>query len=251
MALIENIADLALAPLYVAQAIYARRKAPRLPEPAGARAGLAGSGTELRLLIAGDSSAAGVGVSTQDDALAGKLTRHLSERFSVSWRLVAESGLTTAGIANLLERTEPAAFDIAVVAAGGNDLTHRVPVEQWLQDFDRLVALLATRFTVSRIFISPLPPMHEFPALPRPLRGYVGRRAREYNAALSGFAQARSTCTLLGDAFALRNSAIRIQDLMSSDGFHPGAPVYAGWAECAAAAICAGTGLQSHPGSRP
>ncbi|QSQ25012.1 SGNH/GDSL hydrolase family protein [Pyxidicoccus parkwayensis] len=243
MAIVEHISDLVLAPLYVAQAVYARKNTPRLPEPVGARMGRIGSGAELRLLVAGDSSAAGVGVSSQADALTGQLTRRLADRFSVSWRLVAESGLTTTGIADLLERTAPAAFDVAVVAAGGNDITHRVPVARWLQELERLIGLLSTRFAARRILLSPLPPMHEFPALPPPLRGYVGRRARDYNAGLSEFVRSQAACTLLVDAFAPRSPAVPIKELMSPDGFHPGAPVYAGWAECAAAAIHADPGF--------
>ena len=70
---------LALAPLLVAQAVRTRKRAPVLPEPAGPRQGCVGQGdgVELRLLIAGDSSAAGVGVAHQDQALAGHLSRAL------------------------------------------------------------------------------------------------------------------------------------------------------------------------------
>ena len=58
---------LALSPLLVAQALRTRARVPRLPEAAGAREGVHGRGaTRLRLLIAGDSSAAGVGVTTQE-----------------------------------------------------------------------------------------------------------------------------------------------------------------------------------------
>ncbi|HSN31662.1 MAG TPA: SGNH/GDSL hydrolase family protein, partial [Ideonella sp.] len=56
---------LALAPLLVAQALGTRRRALRLPEAAGPREGLVGAQGDapaFRLLLAGDSSAAGVGV---------------------------------------------------------------------------------------------------------------------------------------------------------------------------------------------
>ena len=62
---------LALSPLLVAQAVATRARLPRLPEAGGARRGEAGRGPLLRLLIAGDSSAAGVGVQSRlynDDA---------------------------------------------------------------------------------------------------------------------------------------------------------------------------------------
>ena len=71
---------LALAPLLVAQALATRRRAPVLPEAEGPREGRVGRGAgALRLLIAGDSSAAGVGVAHQRDALAGHLTRALHQ----------------------------------------------------------------------------------------------------------------------------------------------------------------------------
>ena len=89
---------LALSPLLVLQAVRTRSRVPRLPEAAGARAGAHGEGdARLRLLIAGDSSAAGVGVATQDDALAGQLLPLLAQRCAarVHWVLQARTGLTT------------------------------------------------------------------------------------------------------------------------------------------------------------
>ena len=72
---------LALSPLLLAQALQTRRRLPRLPEAAGPRRGRVGDGTgRLGLLIVGDSSAAGVGVASQDDALAGCLSRALAQR---------------------------------------------------------------------------------------------------------------------------------------------------------------------------
>ncbi|MBC7917407.1 MAG: hypothetical protein H7Y28_06330, partial [Rhodoferax sp.] len=42
-----------LGPLFWLQARYLRRITPRLPEPPGARSGVAGSGPLVRLLVAG------------------------------------------------------------------------------------------------------------------------------------------------------------------------------------------------------
>ena len=96
---------LVLAPVLVAQAVGTRRRAPLLPEAAGARAGRLGDGGEvLRVLIAGDSSAAGVGVEQQEQALAGYLSRALHQRAQrpVDWTLHAKSGLTTRQVHALL-----------------------------------------------------------------------------------------------------------------------------------------------------
>src|SRR4051812_12916439 len=54
-----QFATLALAPWLIAQGKRARARTLRMPEPPGARAGAAGTGTPLRLLITGDSAAAG------------------------------------------------------------------------------------------------------------------------------------------------------------------------------------------------
>ncbi len=62
---------LVLSPVLIAQAMGMRRRVPALPEATGPREGQLGSGAgALRVLIAGDSSAAGVGVATQDHAFA-------------------------------------------------------------------------------------------------------------------------------------------------------------------------------------
>jgi hypothetical protein len=106
---------LALSPLLVAQALRTRARVPRLPEAVGPREGVAGSGGPLlRLLIAGDSSAAGVGVRKQDDALARPLSRELARRCraEVHWRLVARAGVTSEQAWALLEEAMPEVADI-------------------------------------------------------------------------------------------------------------------------------------------
>jgi hypothetical protein len=70
-------AMLALAPILLCQGKYVRRVTPKLPEADGPRFGEAGVGKPLRLLVLGDSAAAGVGVNTQQEALAGHLVKGL------------------------------------------------------------------------------------------------------------------------------------------------------------------------------
>ncbi|MFT3957357.1 MAG: GDSL-type esterase/lipase family protein [Piscinibacter sp.] len=123
---------LALAPLLVAQAVATKRRAPRLPEADGPREGRVGEGERLSLLIVGDSSAAGVGVRTQDDALAGYLTRTLAReaRRRVHWQLVAQSGITTAQALELARRVRPMPAEIAVAVLGVNDVIDQVPSQR-------------------------------------------------------------------------------------------------------------------------
>ena len=80
--MIDIVARFALFPLLYAQAQGVRAGVVPLPEPPGPRKGCEGRGTDaLRLLVIGDSSAAGVGADHQDEALARPLARQIAQRF--------------------------------------------------------------------------------------------------------------------------------------------------------------------------
>ncbi len=217
-------AKLVLSPVLVAQALATRRRLPRLPEADGPREGVAGTGpVALRLLIGGDSSAAGVGVATQDEALAGQTVRALAPRLggAVAWRLVARSGLTTARCADLLaEAAEPWRADVAVFALGVNDVIDQVPTRRALAARERLVAHLRERAGVRHVIFMPLPPVHRFPGLPQPLRWVMGADARRHDRALARWAAGRDDVSHVPIDLPLDPK------VMASDGFHPGEPVY-------------------------
>src|SRR5829696_9767961 len=99
-----QMASASLAPVFALQGRHVQRVTPRLPEPPGPRTGCEGAGPELRLLLLGDSAAAGVGAASQDEALSGRLVGALAATFRVSWTLVARTGATTAGTARHLAR---------------------------------------------------------------------------------------------------------------------------------------------------
>jgi len=91
---LDVLARLPLAPL-VFQVLRIKRKALILPEAAGPREGCSGKGSDLRVLIVGDSSGVGVGVADQRDALSGHLVAALEKTHRVGWKLVAKTGATT------------------------------------------------------------------------------------------------------------------------------------------------------------
>ena len=215
---------LALAPLLVTQAVRTRRRAPVLPEAAGSREGRAGrgEGRPVRLLLAGDSSAAGVGVARQEQAVVGHLVRTLHEASGrrIEWALRARTGLTTRGVHRLLVETTPFAADVAVVITGVNDVIDQVTTRRAVGDRAALADWLLGTAGVRHVVFAPLPPVHRFPLLPEPLRRVMGADARRHDAALARWAATRSDVSHA--AFALDLDAAG----MASDGFHPGEPVY-------------------------
>ena len=222
--MLVNVARVALGPILYAQARRLRAIAIELPEPPGARRGVEGAGaSSLRLLVAGDSSAAGVGAETQDEALARPLAREIAKRLqaSVGWELVAQTGLTSEGVLQLLQRAEVAPADVAVVVVGVNDLTNEVPLRRALYWRTEIARWLAARAGVAHVLFTSMPEMQHFPLIPQPLAWYVGSRARRNN-----LAQARWAGSVPNVAHVDLNGLTR-PDWMARDGYHPAPPLYA------------------------
>lgn len=219
-------AKLLLSPVLVAQAIATRVRLPRLPEPEGERHGVVGRGTPLKVLVTGDSSAAGVGVGRQSDALAHRLAQRLSEAVHarVHWQLRARSGLTTAQTLALLhgEGHAPDArvTDVAVVVTGVNDVVDQVPSRRAVAAREALANWLRNGHGCQHVVFAPLPPVHHFPGLPQPLRWVAGADARRHNAALAEWVTTRDDVSLVDMEMPLNPG------VMAADGFHPGEPVY-------------------------
>ena len=214
---------LVLSPLLIAQAMGTRRRAPVLSEATGPREGQLGSGgAALRLLIAGDSSAAGVGVAHQDEAFAGHFTRALHKRSGrpLRWRLLAKSGLTTKQVMELLQADPPPAADIAVVLTGVNDVIDLIPPRRATLHREALADWLLAGGRVRHVVFAALPPINQFPLLPQPLRRVMGDDARRHNDAMAQWAARRTDAHHVPIALQLSPAA------MARDGFHPGEPIY-------------------------
>lgn len=240
-------AKVALSPLLLWQGRQVRREAPRLPEANGPRLGLAGldrhSGAmpRLRVLIVGDSSAAGVGAATQDDALAGRLSQALTRRLKapIAWQLVARTGWTTPDATEALEtlaaqgRLPPA--DVMVTALGVNDVVCQTSPRRWLAQLDALEDCARELAGVHQIVATAVPPMHLFPLLPQPLRWVLGRSAQALDAALVQWTADSGTRAYFELPYDPERDDVR--KLMASDGFHPGPPLYQRWGEALALQI--------------
>jgi lysophospholipase L1-like esterase len=222
------LATLALAPLLAWQGRRVRREALRLPEAGGARTGIAGTGPRLRLLLLGDSSSAGVGVADQADALAGRLVALLAADHRVRWRLEAGTGDRLADLLARLDALAHEDFDAVVVAIGVNDATGRTGSAAWRDGLRRLLAELRARFGDPLVIVCAIPPMQVFPALPRPLAGWLGMAAARLNETT------RATLEHEPRAHFLRFDFDPDPRWMCEDGFHPSAAGYGRWAEAVA-----------------
>ena len=225
---------IALAPVIVPQGIWTNLRVPTLPEPSGARQGRAGRGPALRLLVVGDSAAAGVGVSRQEEALLGQVVSRLAHRYRVEFDLQAKTGFTTADILRRLDEMVPQTYDVVLTSLGVNDVLALTSRATWLARQAQLREVLRQKFGARLLVVSGLPPVHSFPALPQPLRWHVGSRATQFNEEIAAAVAAEPDVRLVNLRFEADAG------MMASDGFHPGAPIYSEWAARAAACILSG-----------
>ncbi|MCL1057633.1 SGNH/GDSL hydrolase family protein [Shewanella gelidimarina] len=221
----HKIIFILLLPLMFIQGRLVKKNTPKLPEAAGARVGELGSGPEVSLLLLGDSAAAGVGVSKQQQALSGTVTSGLAAHFKVSWQLLAKSGANTEQTLKMLKKkhNEHALdFDIVVVSLGVNDVLSPISARQWRQKQVELVEFLTVVVKCRQLILTQVPPMGGFPALPQPLRWFLGKRCDEFNQQLT---QLATTAPLI-----LLDFGAELQpELMAVDGFHPGVQIYQHW----------------------
>ena len=218
------LSKLVLSPVLIVQALLVIKRALRLPEASGARAGILGDGPSLRVLIVGDSSAAGVGVSHQDDALAGQLTTALAQDFTLTWRLLAQTGATTASTLKTLDGAALDPCDIIVTALGVNDIARSVPLRRWRRQQRQLRETLRVRTGARHIYVTGIPPIGEFPLLPQPLRWVLGRNARRAGELLQADLEMEADATYVTLPHDMLTPA-----LMAEDGYHPGPEIYALW----------------------
>ena len=168
-------------------------------------------------------AAAGVGVAHQDQGLCGRLVNVLADDFHLTWQLTAQSGYTTPDLLRRLHDIPAQTFDVAVLSMGANDVLSRRRCTTWIAQQTELIELLRSRFGVQHIVFSAVPPLHAFPALPQPLRWFLGLRAQNFNAALANLLQTHPEHQLFQMQFVQRES------VLASDGFHPGWGTYLYW----------------------
>ena len=221
-------------PLIVPLALHTRRHALRLAPAAGPARGVAGAqlpGEPLRLLVLGESTVVGVGVSCLQYALAGCLAQALCERLGrpVAWRACGENGITAAqACERLLPQVLDEAPQLVLLVFGVNDSTAVTSLRRWQRALAHMAEALKARG--ARVAFSAVPPLQHFHALPWLLRAMLGARAASLDVRLRQLARAVEAdhCPM--------NLPFSAQYL-ALDGYHPSGLGYRLWAQGVAARL--------------
>ncbi len=219
------------APRILSQKRQLEATAERLPDAARPWEGKLEGPDPLRLVVVGDSTAAGTGAATQEEALPGSLARELHARTGrgVIWRAVGENGADTG---QFLERhlTDAVArpVDLVFVSLGANDAIHARSTAAFARDLRTLLETISDRHPHARILVSNLPIFGRFELLPEPLRTTLYRHSLALERAARRVV-ARDPRWMITEAVPPPYGP----DFFASDSFHPSPSGYADWARWA------------------
>jgi lysophospholipase L1-like esterase len=236
--LVLTALKISLGPILLWQGKRTRVQTVKLPEATGERSGLVGEHikqTTFKLLVIGDSSAAGVGAGTQSQALAYQTASALAQQLQrpVAWQIIAKSGLNTAQAQAFFLQSPANAADVVLFALGVNDATSQVKASRFIAESSALWHTVKSATGARIAVFSGMPPVHDFPALPQPLRFYLGLWSKWLDSHLQAWARQQ------GHIYCPIESTLNQASVadMASDGYHPGPRIYQAWGIQVAALI--------------
>lgn len=172
-----------------------------------------------RVVVLGDSAAAGHGVGDVEHALARRLGRGLVARDgrATEVRCVAVDGATTAEV--LATQLHVAAgAEVVVIGVGVNDAVrfHR-GIPAVVEDLRAVLVGVQARITPGgRVVLLSCPDLSAAPGLPAVFRGVLGRRCR-------ALARAQTAVAAELDVHVIgAERAVLSPEVFGDDGFHPG-----------------------------
>ncbi len=221
----------------VVQGVLVKRRAERMPEAAGVRGTIAHTTADpeqrLRLVVLGDSSAAGIGVDHNQDGMAGQTALHLmrARAVHVDWEVRGMGGLTAGELVGYVQQEPMADAGVVVVAVGVNDTKNLHSRRRWRRELSHLFELIAGAAPRAEIAYLAVPPLEAFPLLPHPLSEVLGRRARQMGAISAELAAAHPRVR------RIELSVPTDPAMWARDGFHPSARLYAQFGQEIVAAL--------------
>ncbi|GAA1945411.1 hypothetical protein GCM10009798_00390 [Nocardioides panacihumi] len=201
-------------------------------------------GDPVRLLVLGDSIAAGLGAEDGSGTLGARLAKKVAKAThrSVDLTTGAVVGTESSEVMAQLDRLPPAyRADVAVLIVGGNDVIHRVPVAESVQHLTAVVERLREHGTP--VVVGTCPDLGALRAVPNPLRALGSRVSRQLasaqaEAALAAGAHVVNLATVVGPFF-ISNP----EEMFSLDRFHPSALGYRRTAEAMLPSVLAALGV--------
>jgi lysophospholipase L1-like esterase len=205
----------------------------------------AGFGAPYRILVLGDSTAAGVGAGSAQHTIGATVATGVAALSGrpVELRNVSRSGATSPQLLSQVDRGLAAMPDphVVLIMIGANDVKERVDHGH----ATRCLAETVSRFRAvgAEVVVGTCPDMGSIRPIPEPLRSLVRRRSRGLAAAQTvAVVEAGGRSVSLGDLLGQEFWELPVE-MFSEDRFHPSAAGYARAAAALLPSVCDALGI--------
>lgn len=210
---------------------------PDLPPPVDTKGILPGKHGKKSVLIMGESTIAGIGASSHQNALVGALCRSIHETYqcTVEYEVVAKSGYTAQQVIDdLLPTVKTKSVDYIVIGLGANDTFQLTNPKKWGERVAHLLMELRDRYKDAKIIFINMAPVRDFLVLSRLLKFFLGQQIDLLGDELTKTIRNFDNVYFIEDRIALEdymkktNHQYRAEDFFS-DGVHPSELTYNMW----------------------
>lgn len=219
---------LPFAPLLYLQGQITRWKVGVLPDAAGDKFGVAGTGNDpAKLFVIGESTVAGLGARDHERAYSGQFAKYLSEHIGrpVEWQVIGKNGVTARRtIEELVPQMPDEQFDYILVGLGGNDVMKLSSPKKWRHDMIELLGILLSKNPDAVIFLSNCPMIKYSTAIPHPIKFLLWELSKMHDANIKEFTRDMDRVF-----YYPQPADVRLEGFFA-DGIHPSEQGYADWA---------------------
>jgi lysophospholipase L1-like esterase len=221
---LSRVLMIPVAPALIAQGRRLRRDALILPDAAPPWHGTVPGLDPLRLLLIGDSTIAGVGARTQDEALAGQMSTRIAAATGRGVEWVA-TGITGGKAGEVLALVPRERFDLILLSVGANDALGVRSRRAFRRDLRRLMDALRTASPDAPIIASSMPGFAQFELLTPLVRRHLARHS------VSLEQVGRRVVSSYPRAVMVAPAPTYTEGFFAEDLFHPGPSGYRDWAD--------------------
>jgi lysophospholipase L1-like esterase len=240
---VRRFAPLVALPVAPLQGAWLTRTVPRFPDADG-RSGTVGTGPRpLRLVVLGDSVAAGYAVPHHRTTVAGALAARLAQAYAatVTWQVVATTGATAGSAMEEVGAPEGRAAladaDVVFVSIGVNDAKNLHSAGRFRRELGALLDAVLAAAPRAELTVLGIPPLEQLPAVPRPLADALGWRGRRLDRVGAQEVARRPRVHRLWPADVL------VHEMFAADGFHPSEHLHAMFADAALSTLATASAL--------
>lgn len=155
------------------------------------------------------------------------------------WQIVAKSGLKIGQLLALTGQEDLLHADVLITAIGVNDVLAQTKPCAFVSAYENLIAALLTPERTELAIVSGLPPLQITPAIPQPLRWFLGIYAHKLDRSLRRWIQSSQGISHIPLQWATDTGSL------AAYRFHPGEGLYREWAHQIAQQIAHDLGAAS------